>query len=291
MRCPKCNTEISVKTNYCPECGEKLLKEPIDAAGVSEIDTTSQDRLLSLSRKSKIAIIIGVAVMAIATIILVLFLTVFKHEHNWSGWFIDREPTANEPGQEYRYCVENCGEYEYRSTPSLRTKIENLVKDITDAEKCYTAAKVFYSLAKKDQEEIGAYNLEQAMLTYSNDVRIRDYLFQAKAEEEFNNFHYNLKSKLININSYTVNKQSTEILYDKSKDKYYLYIIVDYSAQNQAGGYTRYQDSARYCVWENNSWNDLTYYYDGAEYVTTVKQIQTYQFDRYATYDFKYSAN
>ena len=57
MRCPKCNTEISVKTNYCPECGEKLLKEPIDAAGVSEIDTTSQDRLLSLSRKSKIAII------------------------------------------------------------------------------------------------------------------------------------------------------------------------------------------------------------------------------------------
>lgn len=77
-------------------------------------------------------------------------------------------------------------------------------------------------------------------------------ILREKGENELKLLHTRNKSQLLNPNSYTVNSDYGQIFYDEETDNIYLMISVDYSAQNQVGGYTRYQDKHCY-YWTKSS--------------------------------------
>ena len=292
MKCPKCNFEVSENVKFCPECGEKIIDlthdDTIDLVKKSineNISTTETHKKKSISKKVKTTLIIGTASVVIVAIALFLIFVVFKHEHNWV-YEITKEPTYTEDGVQYRSC-DGCGTLEYSTIPCLG--ISAMIDSISDAESCYQAAKVFYSLSENEQENYGSWSLIEAMKLYSSDSRIRDILMELEAKEESNYFHNRLRNKLLNINSYTVNSQTTVVFYDESTENYYLYITIDYSAQNKAGGYTRYENNADYYVWKNNSWSTLPY--SSVEDAELVKKIYTWQFDEYDRYYLSYKSN
>ena len=292
MKCPKCNFEVAENAKFCPECGEKIFestsKDSFEIANEKSNEknsTTEANSKKSISKKVKISIIIGVTSVLLIAIALFLILVVFKHEHVWI-YEITKEPTYTENGVEYRSC-EGCGTVEYYGTVP-RLSISDMIDSISDAESCYQAVQVFNSLPENEQENY-SWSLITAMKLYSSDSRIRDILMELKAEEESNIFHNRLKNKLLNINSYTVNNQTTVVFYDETTDNYYLYIKIDYSAQNKAGGYTRYENNAAYYVWKNNYWSTLPYSSD--EDIELREKIYTWQFDEYDRYHFKYNAN
>ena len=196
-------------------------------------------------------------------------------------------------------CLASCGNNSSRDTNDENTytppektaveKTEDLISYIKDADTCYVAAKSFYALSEEEQSTVyNSYDLKDHMETYSSDTRIRDYLMEDAAAAKSNSFHNRLRNKLLNINSYTVNSQTTVVFYDETTNNYYLYIKIDYSAQNKAGGYTRYENNADYFVWENNSWRTLPYSSDAD--IALVKKIYTWEFDEYTRYSFKYKA-
>lgn len=194
-------------------------------------------------------------------------------------------------------CIASCDSKDEDDTtyvPPEKTaaeKVTDLINAITDADSCYEAANAYYALTKTEQEEVhNAYTLTTTMETYASDSRIRDYLMEIDAESESGYFHNYLRNRLLNINSYTVNSQTTVVFYDESTSNYYLYIKIDYSAQNKAGGYTRYDNNAEYYIWKDTGWVDLQYSLgDGAEYIELVKKIYTWQFDEYTRYYFTYT--
>ena len=291
MKCPKCNSEVAENAKFCPECGEKIFEstskgsfEIANEKSNENTATTKANSKKTISKKVKISIIIGVTSVLLIAIALFLILVVFKHEHVWI-YEITKEPTYTENGVEYRSC-EGCGTVDYAPVPRL--SISDMIDSISDAESCYQAVQVFNSLPENEQENY-SWSLIMAMKLYSSDSRIRDILMELEAEDKSNIFHNRLKNKLLNINSYTVNNQTTVVFYDETTDNYYLYIKIDYSAQNKAGGYTRYENNADYYVWKNNYWSTLPYssYAD----IELVKKIYTWQFDEYDRYYFKYNAN
>ena len=73
------------------------------------------------------------------------------------------------------------------------------------------------------------------------------------AEIRLETAHYSIKSNLLNPNSYIVNSNVMEIVHDPQKDRYFLIINIDYSAQNRMGGYTR-DSECSWFGWEYNSW-------------------------------------
>lgn len=170
-------------------------------------------------------------------------------------------------------------------------KVEDMIDAINDVNSCYEAAKAYYALTQAEQEKVyNAYTLTTTMETYASDSRIRDYLMEIDAESESGYFHDYLRNRLLNINSYTVNSQTTVVFYDESTSNYYLYIKIDYSAQNKAGGYTRYDNNAEYYIWKDTGWVDLQYSLgNGTEYIDFVKKIYTWQFDEYTRYYFTYT--
>lgn len=197
-------------------------------------------------------------------------------------------------------CIVSCDSNDTNNTyvppyvPPQKTAAEkatDLINAITDADSCYEAAKAYYALTQAEQEKVyNAYTLTTTMKTYASDSRIRDYLMEIDAESESGYFHNYLRNKLLNINSYTVNSQTTVVFYDESTSNYYLYIKIDYSAQNKAGGYTRYDNNAEYYIWKDTGWVDLQYSLDnGTEYIDFVKKIYTWQFDEYTRYYFTYT--
>ena len=293
MKCPKCNFEVTENAKFCLECGEKLSETSEEQVNEFEMSerTTSEANLQktdtqnNLSKKVKIAIIIVVTAVALVAIALLLVLVVFKHEHDWV-YEITKEPTYTEDGEEYRSC-EGCGTVEYSSIVP-RLGISAMIDSISDAESCYQAAKVFYSLSENEQKKYSSrtWSLIEAMKLYSSDSRIRDMLMELEAQNASNYSHNRLRNKLLNIDSYKVNDQTTLVYYDKETNNYYLYINIDYSAQNKAGGYTRYENNANYCIWKNNSWSTLSYSSDE----DIIKKIRTWQLDIYAGYDFTYNA-
>ena len=168
-------------------------------------------------------------------------------------------------------------------------KVMNLIASVTDADSCYTAADAYYALTEEEQKAIpNAYALKNHMKTYASDARIRDYLMKDDAAQWSKYFHNRLRNKLLNIDSYTVNSQTTVVFYDGVTDNYYLYIKIDYSAQNRAGGYTRYENNANYYVWDNTSWSILPTSSD--EDWEVIKSIYTWQFSVYRQYEFTYTA-
>lgn len=175
-------------------------------------------------------------------------------------------------------------------TPPPKTadqEVEDLISSIKDADSCYKAAKAFFALTKNEQKQVyNSSTLKNHMKTYSNDTRIRDYLMEDSAAEQSKNFHNRLKNKLLNVNSYTVNNQTTVVFYDNATNNYYLYIKIDYSAQNKAGGYNRYENNADYYVWKDTYWSTLPY--STAEDRDLVTNIYSWEFDEYTRYSFTY---
>ena len=100
--------------------------------------------------------------------------------------------------------------------------------------------------------------------------------------------HDYYRKQLINISSYTVNSQSTAVFYDDETDAYFLDIRIDYSAQNQMGGYTRSSTRDTY-VWRYNGWCIMQYQYDASEALDILKSINNYFYSVYCTYSFNYS--
>ena len=167
---------------------------------------------------------------------------------------------------------------------------EDLIDSVTDAQSCYEAAQAFYTLTKEEQDAVSNYYvLKEKMKTYSSDSRIRDYLMEDDAAAESQGFHNRLRNKLLNISSYTVNSQDTVVFFDDATSNYYLYIVIDYSAQNKMGGYSRSENNANYYVWKDNSWREIPYSSD--EDIQLVKNIYTWQFEEYTRYYFTYSAD
>ena len=181
-------------------------------------------------------------------------------------------------------------------TPPEKTpaqKAMDLINTITDADSCYEAAKAFYTLSKSQQEEVPSSTetkLKMSMNTYASDTRIRDYLMEEDAESASTGFHNQLRNRLLNIDSYSVNSQTSVVFYDETTDTYYLYLKIDYSAQNQAGGYNRYENNAEYYVWKNNFWSRISSYSfeDFDDYLALLKKIYTWEFEEYDRYYFTY---
>ena len=185
-------------------------------------------------------------------------------------------------------CLTSCVFIRNTYAPSEKEKTEDLINSIKDADTCYAAAKSFYALSEEEQSTVkNSYTLKNHMETYSSDTRIRDYLMEDDAADKSEYFHKSLRNNLLNINSYTVNSQTTVVFYDETTNNYYLYIKIDYSAQNQAGGYNRYEN-ADYYVWENNSWKTLPF--SSKEDIELHKQIYTWGFAEYTRYYFRYEA-
>lgn len=88
-------------------------------------------------------------------------------------------------------------------------------------------------------------------------VSLKDELKES-AKEKLDSFHSRLKSNLLNINSYTVNSESADIFYDEETESIYLMLAVDFSAQNKAGGYTRYSNNRDYFVWTTYGWETIS---------------------------------
>ena len=170
-------------------------------------------------------------------------------------------------------------------------KVEDMIDAINDADSCYEATKAYYALTKEEQKALRNWSdLPFKMSKYIDDTRVRDYYMQWTAQVKFDNFHDSLRNKLLNINSYTVNNETAKVFYDASAAKYYLYIKVDYSAQNKAGGYTRYENNANYFVWETDHWRELRAWFDEDGEMDIIKKIYTWEYPEYKTFSFKYSA-
>lgn len=290
MKCPKCNFEVADNTKFCPECGEKMLesttKDTIEALEKTPDETNLDSKTLpkkSISKKRKIAII-SIASVVIVAIVLLLVFVVFKHEHNFI-YECTKEPTLTEEGVQHVYC-EGCDQEQYFTIPRLT--VTDLINSIEDAESCYKAAEAYFSLSESERFEVYNYmTLMRAMDFYASDTKIRDLQMKLKAKGLSDYFHDSIRNKLLNINSYTVNEQITVVFYDEDTENYYLYIKIDYSAQNKAGGYTRYKNNADYYVWENDRWATLPYSSDAD--IELVEKIYTWQFDEYDRYDFTYN--
>ena len=170
-------------------------------------------------------------------------------------------------------------------------KVEDLISSIDDADSCYEAAKAYYALPAETRKTLRNWSdLSYAFDQYSSDTRIRDYNMQWEAEGEFNDFHNSLRNKLLNINSYTVNNEISKVYFDANTNRYYLYIKVDYSAQNQLGGYVRYENNANYFVWEGNYWRELRASFSENGEMDIIKNIYTWQYPEYKNFNFRYSA-
>ena len=184
----------------------------------------------------------------------------------------------------------SCGNVSNNSTQPEKTpkeKTEELIDAITDADSCYEAAKSFYALTQEEQNDVYNKNyLTSSMKTYAKDTRIRDYLMKDSAAEKSEYFHQSIKKDLLNIDSYTVNSQTTVVFYDDKTNNYYLYIMVDYSAQNRAGGYNRNQ-LAEYYQWYDDHWTTL-YSRDDEDWEIIQKMYQ-YQLPIYTRFDLTYT--
>ena len=258
MKCPKCNFEVSENAKFCPECGENMLESmPRDTfANVeqniqetnSETETPSKKSIL---KKIKIAAIVGTASVVIVAIALLLVFVVFKHEHDWV-YTTTKEPTYREEGARYRFC-EGCGTEEYYSSIP-RITISELIDSITDAESCFIATEAYYALPEKEQENVyNAWDLKQAMELYSSDTRICEYLMKYSAKEKLDGIRNLTKNRLLNPDSYIEKNQSVVAFYDDTSNTYCLYITIDYSAQNKAGGYSA-SYTKDYFTWNGTTW-------------------------------------
>lgn len=191
----------------------------------------------------------------------------------------------------------SCGNDSPPSTPApepektATEKAEDLIDAIKDAESCYEAAKAYYALSVEEQNSLRNWtDLPSKFDQYSSDARVRDYSMQWKAKVRFDNFHDDLRNKLLNINSYTVNEQISKVYFDANTNNYYLYIKVDYSAQNKLGGYVRYENNANYFVWEDPYWRELRASYGEDGEMDIIKAIYTWQYPLYKDFGFRYSA-
>ena len=170
-------------------------------------------------------------------------------------------------------------------------KVEDLIASIKDADSCYEAAKAYYALPDEKQTTLRNWeDLFFELKNYSTDTRVRDYYMQWTAKVQFDKFHNYLRNKLLNINSYTVNDQISKVYFDADTNNYYLYIKVDYSAQNKLGGYVRYENNANYFVWEGDYWRELRASFDENGEMDIIKKIYTWQYPMYKDFDFRYSA-
>ena len=172
-------------------------------------------------------------------------------------------------------------------------KVETLIDEIKDSDSCYEATKAYFALSDEDKERVLNYlKLEESMETYESDERIRVYLMKISAKNKFDFFNHELKSDLLNPSSYTVNEQNTVVFYDEERNNYYLYIKIDYSAQNRGGGYNRY-NRADYFIWKNGAWFDLYLYGElsSNEYLDLLEEIYSWKFDEIDRYYFTYSVN
>ena len=296
MKCPNCNFDIAENSKFCPECGEKIHEE---------VDTTAEKVLKALTteecassntaakkhfpKKVKMATIIGGGAIALIALTLILIFVVFKHEHTWV-YEVQREATYNETGVNVKSCT-GCDEVEYLTIRML--SFDEMIASITNADKAVAA---YNSLTYADKEDVlKVSKVITAMKPYSSDTRVRDIIMEATAKSAFNNFHSSLKNNLINTNSYTVNSQTAVSFFDEESGNYYLCIRVDYSAQNKAGGYTRYQNNSKYFIWDDDKWTHVPYHEDYRNNTIAALDLQeriaAHEFDTYKTYNFRYSAN
>ena len=170
-------------------------------------------------------------------------------------------------------------------------KVQEKISAIKDAESAFEAANAYYLLSKEKRETVrNKDDLPYRLKNYVSDTRVRDYYMQWEAEEQFVKFHNYLRNKLLNINSYTVNNEISKVFFDANTNNYYLYIKVDYSAQNKAGGYTRYENNANYFVWENNYWRELLFSFEEDGEADIIKEIYTWQYSEYKNLGFSFSA-
>lgn len=170
-------------------------------------------------------------------------------------------------------------------------KVQEKISAIKDAESAFEAANAYYLLSKEKRETVrNKDDLPYRLKNYVSDTRVRDYYMQWEAEEQFVKFHNYLRNKLLNINSYTVNNEISKVFFDANTNNYYLYIKVDYSAQNKAGGYTRYENNANYFVWENNYWRELLFSFEEDGEADIIEAIYTWQYPEYKNLGFSFSA-
>lgn len=195
------------------------------------------------------------------------------------------------------FCLVACDKHDKQYDSSDETtvektpeeKVSDLIYAIFDVDSCFEAAKAYNKLSANEKKNVlFSTRLEDCMEQYANDTRVRDCLMEYRAQELSNERHDYYRKQLINISSYTVNSQSTTVFYDDETDTYFLDIRIDYSAQNQMGGYKRTSTRDTY-VWRYNGWCIMQYQYDASEALVISKSINEYLYSVYCTYNFKFS--
>lgn len=168
-------------------------------------------------------------------------------------------------------------------------KVEDLIASISDAASCYNAAKAYNELTFEEKKNVSNSDaLKNSMITYVNDKRIEEYLMEYQAQKASDECHNFYRDALLNVSSYTVNAQTTTVFYDNKTDTYFLFIVIDYSAQNKMGGYNRSETQDTF-VWTNNDWKDTYYVYDTDTELDVIWAMKNREYSVYRNYTFAFS--
>ena len=155
-------------------------------------------------------------------------------KHAWS------DPTCT-----YDACCEKCGE-------TVGRGLGHSYSEWTESKK-----------ATLDADGVKERTCSRCNKTETLTVSLMDDLVE-QGKHKLEEFHSTLKNHLLNPNSYTVNSDFGRIYRDRETSSIYLMISIDYSAQNLAGGYNRYENNKRYFVWNEaySVWVQLYVPYD-----------------------------
>ena len=177
--------------------------------------------------------------------------------------------------------------------------VEELIREVNSIESYLKATVSFFKLSPEQQKSVQ--NAKQLYSKYNyrewyDDNRIPDYVnanpevrdwyMSMDAVRISQGFHNSLKNGLANMDSYKVNEQYNIVFYDDERDVFYLCITVDYSFQNEFGGYTR-QTRRDVSEWTSDSvrWSW------GVDDPDTLIKVINWEFDVYDRYDDLFYSN
>ena len=175
--------------------------------------------------------------------------------------------------------------------------VEELIREVDSIESYLKAAVSFFKLSPEQQKRVdNAYRLYSEYEYTYDDKRIPDYVnanpdvrdwyMRMDADRISRGFHNSIKNGLANRDSYKVNEQYNIVFYDDEEDVFYLCITVDYSFQNEYGGYTR-QTKREVSEWTSDGirWGW------GFDDPDTLIKVFNWEFDVYDRYDDLFYSN
>lgn len=224
-------------------------------------------KIQSKNSRSKMLIIIGVAIAAIVAIvgILIAFLGENLHTHDYGDWETVKEATATEKGEERKYC--SCGEYKSREVPALDNK------------------KVRYEEAMaliQSRNYKAAYDILRELGDYS------------KAKDELGKFYYLPTKNVLTEDSNGVISERANITYTYGEANLPIKIT---SSSNEYIYISEYNyDKNGKLIYQKNVYDDycniLNYIYDDNGYLIQEIRSDSYgnRFDNYIR-DYTYDLN